>query len=448
MNMSAIRIMSTEEAGKSILLRHPPDETVMTPEMMERSRTLFGAPLTPDQVAGLIIKEVRTKGDMAIRHYSRLLDGIAPEEIKVKGEDIDKAMSTLPVDLINALQISADRIRAFHEKQPTGSWIHWDEDGGLGQMVRPLARVGLYVPGGQAIYPSSLLMAAVPAQVAGVEEIVVATPPNQDGSIDPVVLAAAHISGVHAVYGMGGAQAIAALAYGTESVPKVDKILGPGNIFVVMAKRQVFGVVDIDQLPGPTETMLIADDTANPAYAAADLLAQAEHDPMASAILLTYSRSLARAIQEEVDQQLTSLNRSAIIKASLQNNGGIVITKDISQAIDIANTYASEHLCLLLKEPWAYVGRIKNAGGVFVGEYSSEALGDYVTGPSHIMPTGGTARFSSPVSVRDFLKIISVFGINEQAGERLGPSAITIAEAEGLTAHAAAISQRLISSDD
>jgi len=446
--MSAIRIMSTEEAGKSILLRHPPDETVMTPEMMERSRTLFGAPLTPDQVAGLIIKEVRTKGDMAIRHYSRLLDGIAPEEIKVKGEDIDKAMSTLPVDLINALQISADRIRAFHEKQPTGSWIHWDEDGGLGQMVRPLARVGLYVPGGQAIYPSSLLMAAVPAQVAGVEEIVVATPPNQDGSIDPVVLAAAHISGVHAVYGMGGAQAIAALAYGTESVPKVDKILGPGNIFVVMAKRQVFGVVDIDQLPGPTETMLIADDTANPAYAAADLLAQAEHDPMASAILLTYSRSLARAIQEEVDQQLTSLNRSAIIKASLQNNGGIVITKDISQAIDIANTYASEHLCLLLKEPWAYVGRIKNAGGVFVGEYSSEALGDYVTGPSHIMPTGGTARFSSPVSVRDFLKIISVFGINEQAGERLGPSAITIAEAEGLTAHAAAISQRLISSDD
>jgi len=440
--------MSTEEAGKSILLRHPPDETVMTPEMMERSRTLFGAPLTPDQVAGLIIKEVRTKGDMAIRHYSRLLDGIAPEEIKVKGEDIDKAMSTLPVDLINALQISADRIRAFHEKQPTGSWIHWDEDGGLGQMVRPLARVGLYVPGGQAIYPSSLLMAAVPAQVAGVEEIVVATPPNQDGSIDPVVLAAAHISGVHAVYGMGGAQAIAALAYGTESVPKVDKILGPGNIFVVMAKRQVFGVVDIDQLPGPTETMLIADDTANPAYAAADLLAQAEHDPMASAILLTYSRSLARAIQEEVDQQLTSLNRSAIIKASLQNNGGIVITKDISQAIDIANTYASEHLCLLLKEPWAYVGRIKNAGGVFVGEYSSEALGDYVTGPSHIMPTGGTARFSSPVSVRDFLKIISVFGINEQAGERLGPSAITIAEAEGLTAHAAAISQRLISSDD
>lgn len=446
--MSAIRIMSTEEAGKSILLRHPPDETVMTPEMMERSRTLFGAPLTPDQVAGLIIKEVRTKGDMAIRHYSRLLDGIAPEEIKVKGEDIDKAMSTLPVDLINALQISADRIRAFHEKQPTGSWIHWDEDGGLGQMVRPLARVGLYVPGGQAIYPSSLLMAAVPAQVAGVEEIVVATPPNQDGRIDPVVLAAAHIAGVHAVYGMGGAQAIAALAYGTESVPKVDKILGPGNIFVVMAKRQVFGVVDIDQLPGPTETMLIADDTANPAYAAADLLAQAEHDPMASAILLTYSRSLARAIQEEVDQQLTSLNRSAIIKASLQNNGGIVITKDISQAIDIANTYASEHLCLLLKEPWAYVGRIKNAGGVFVGEYSSEALGDYVTGPSHIMPTGGTARFSSPVSVRDFLKIISVFGINEQAGERLGPSAITIAEAEGLTAHAAAISQRLISSDD
>jgi histidinol dehydrogenase len=446
--MSAIRILSSEEARRSILQRKPLDETALTPEMAERNRHLFGEALTPDQVAAKIIREVRETGDEAVKRYSLLFDGAASDELKVEHNDLAAALESLPEEVRKAFETSADRIRAFHEKQPAGSWIHWDEDGGVGQMVRPLARVGLYVPGGQATYPSSLLMAAIPAQVAGVEEIVVTTPANQDGKVDPVVLAAAHLAGVDAVYKVGGVQAIAALAYGTASIPRVDKILGPGNIFVVMAKRQVYGTVDIDQLPGPTETMLIADEEANPAYAASDLLAQAEHDPMASAILLTPSRFLAEAVQMEIGKQLKSLTRSHIIRTSLNNNGGLVLTDDINEAVNLANAYASEHLCLLVRDPWALVGRIKNAGGVFVGEYSSEALGDYVTGPSHIMPTGGTARFSSPLSVRDFVKIISLFAINEQAAQRLGPVAITMAEAEGLTAHAASVKQRLSSHDE
>ena len=446
--MSAIRILSSEEARRSILQRKPLDETALTPEMAERNRHLFGEALTPDQVAAKIIREVRETGDEAVKRYSLLFDGAASNELKVEHNDLAAALESLPEEIRKAFETSADRIRAFHEKQPAGSWIHWDEDGGVGQMLRPLARVGLYVPGGQAAYPSSLLMAAIPAQVAGVKEIVVTTPANQDGKVDPVVLAAAHLAGVDAVYKVGGVQAIAALAYGTASIPRVDKILGPGNIFVVMAKRQVYGTVDIDQLPGPTETMLIADEEANPVYAASDLLAQAEHDPMASAILLTPSRFLAEAVQMEIGKQLKSLTRSHVIRTSLNNNGGLVLTDDINEAVNLANAYASEHLCLLVRDPWALVGRIKNAGGVFVGEYSSEALGDYVTGPSHIMPTGGTARFSSPLSVRDFVKIISLFAINEQAAKRLGPVAITMAEAEGLTAHAASVKQRLSSHDE
>lgn len=438
-----IRIFSSEDARESILHRSPPDETVETPESAARSQALFGASLTPDQAAARIIREVREGGDEAIYKYARLLDGAAPNGLLVTGEEQHAALSSVPAELISALEKAADRIRSFHERQPVGAWMHWDEDGAVGQMVRPLARVGLYVPGGQAVYPSSLLMAAIPAQVAGVKDIVVATPPDRDGMVNPIVLAAAHIAGVKAVYKVGGAQAIAALAYGSETIPKVDKILGPGNIFVVMAKRQVFGVVDIDQLPGPTETMLIADDSANPAFAAADLLAQAEHDPMASAILLTPSQSLAEAVQREAATQADHLERADIIKSSFENNGGIVITENIAEAVRIANEYAPEHLCLLVRDPWALMGHIENAGGIFVGEYSSEALGDYVTGPSHIMPTGGTARFSSPLTVRDFLKIISVFAVNEAASMRLGPTAVTIAEAEGLTAHAASVNQRL-----
>jgi histidinol dehydrogenase len=318
----------------------------------------------------------------------------------------------------------------------------WDDTGGgLGQIIRPLERVGIYAPNGRAAYPSSLLMAAIPARVAGVKEIVVATPPRQ-GELNDTILAAARVVGASEIYAIGGAQAIGALAYGTASVPRVDKIMGPGNIFVVLAKRRVYGRVGIDALPGPTETLLIADETANPAYVAADLLAQAEHDPLASAILLTPSAAVAAAVQEQVVAQLAVLERQEVIRESLDNQGGIVVVESLDEALDLANEYAPEHLCLLTANPWALVGRVRNAGGIFVGEYSSEALGDYVTGPSHIMPTGQTARFSSPVNLWDFMKITSVFGLSQSQSAGISAEAIDLAEAEGLTAHAAAVRVR------
>jgi histidinol dehydrogenase len=306
-----------------------------------------------------------------------------------------------------------------------------------------LERVGVYTPAGRAPYPSSLLMSAVPARVAGVTEIIVCAPPNRDGAISPLILAAAEIAGVSRVFKVGGAQAIGAMAYGTASIPAVDKIVGPGNIFVVLAKRRVFGEVDIDQLPGPTETLLIADASARPDLCAADLLAQAEHDPLASAILLTTSPDLARAVEEQLAEQLPSLERESIARESLLTNGAIAVVPDLDAAFEIANGYAPEHLCLLLPDAWTYLDRVKHAGGVFVGEASPEVLGDYTAGPSHVMPTGRTARFSSPINVEEFIKIISVIGLNSTGLQRLGPPAATIARAEGLTAHARAVERRL-----
>jgi histidinol dehydrogenase len=315
----------------------------------------------------------------------------------------------------------------------------------LGQIVAPLRRVGLYAPGGAAPLPSSLLMAAIPARVAGVEEILVCSPPQRaTGLPAEVVLAAAHVAGVDRVFALGGAQAIAALAYGTERVPQVDKVAGPGNLFVVLAKRAVYGVVGIEALPGPTETLLIADQSASPRYAAADLLAQAEH-VLASAIMLTPSRALAEATQAEVASQLEALPEPNARDAAeaVEHRGGIVLVPGLDAAFDLANDYAPEHLCLLLADPWPYVGRVRNAGGVFLGERSFEVLGDYIAGPSHIMPTGGTARYASPVNVDDFRKIISLVGLNEAALRRIGPVAARLAEAEGLAAHAAAVRARL-----
>jgi len=286
-------------------------------------------------------------------------------------------------------------------------------------------------------------MAAVPARVAGVEEIVVCSPPGKDGKVSPMILGACKLCGVDHVYALGGAQAIAAMAYGTETVPRVDKILGPGNLFVVLAKRQVFGAVDIDQLPGPTEAMIVADDSAHPASVAIDLLAQAEHDVLASPLLITPSRQLAERVNEEVELLLERLSRREIIEASMERNGGIVLTSSVDEAIALANEYAPEHMCLLIEHPWNKLDQVRNAGGVFVGEACAEALGDYVVGPSHIMPTGGTARFSSALNVWDFVKIISLFGLNQDGVEALAPAAITLAEAEGFTAHAEAIRMRL-----
>ena len=438
-----IRILTPEEAGSSILKRRPLNEALFSAGIEEKNRELFGKPLTAEQAVAKIIDDVRENGDDSVRHYARLLDGSAPDAFEVPRSEIDEAFASLPAGLRDALETAADRIRSFHEKQTFESWTHWDEEGGTGQIVRPLDRVGVYVPGGGAAYPSSLLMAVIPARAAGVEEVVVATPPGREGTVAPAVLAAASLSGAGAVYRIGGAQAIAAMAYGTGTVSRVDKIVGPGNIFVTLAKRQVYGVVDIDQLAGPTETLLIADETADPVFAAADLLAQAEHDAMASAILITPSSTLALAVQHAVEVQLAALDRAEIIRSSLQRHGGIVLVANLEEAVELANAYAPEHLCLLVADPWPLVDRIRHAGGIFVGEHSSEALGDYVTGPSHIMPTGGSARFHSPLSVRDFLKITSLFAVNEQAEKRLGPAAIRLAEAEGLSAHAMAIRRRL-----
>ena len=439
----SIKIFSIEEARSSILLRRPLFELMSSPEIEHRNRMLFGEALNAEQAVTKIIDDVRENVDDSVSHYTHLLDGSAPETIEVPRDEIDNALDSLSTPLREALEMASERIRTYHERQPVDSWIHWDEDGGTGQIIRPLERLGVYVPGGGAAYPSSLLMAVIPARVAGVREIVVATPPARDGAIASIVMAAASIAGVDAVYRMGGAQAIAAMAYGTATIQSVDKIVGPGNIFVTLAKRQVYGIVDIDQLAGPTETMLVADESANPVFVAADLMAQAEHDAMASAILITPSKTLAGLVQNSIDEQLPQLERAPVIQSSLEQNGGIVIVTDLDEAIELVNAYAPEHLCLLVLDCWPLVDRIQNAGGIFIGEHSSEALGDYVIGPSHIMPTAGSARFFSPISVRDFLKVTSLFAINEQAEKKIGPAAIELAEAEGLSAHALAIRKRL-----
>ena len=432
-----------QEARRTVLRRVPFDEVPTSPELEEGIRRIFGESLTPEQVVARILKDVRTNGDAALRDYAERIDGSRLEAIEVPSADIDAAYETVDRKLRDALEVAAKQVRAFHERQYKDSWTHRTQDGAVGQIVRPLQRVGLYAPGGRAIYPSTVIMAAVPAQVAGVKEIVVCSPAGQDGKVSPLILAACKLCAVDHVYALGGAQAIAAMAYGTETVLRVDKILGPGNLFVVLAKRQVFGAVDIDQLPGPTEALVVADDSADPASVAVDLLAQAEHDAMASPVLITPSRGLAGKVNAEIEDLLQRLSRREIIEASMARNGGIVVTSGIDEAIELANDYAPEHMCLLVDDAWAKLDRVRNAGGVFVGEACAEALGDYVVGPSHIMPTGGTARFSSALNVWDFVKIISVFGLNEQGVAELAPAAITLAEAEGFTAHAEAIRMRL-----
>ncbi|RIK45412.1 MAG: histidinol dehydrogenase [Chloroflexi bacterium] len=404
---------------------------------------VFGADLTADEVVRRILADVRQQGDAALRHYTLAIDGVALERLEVTAEELDAAFAAVPTATVEALRYSAERIRRFHERQHVDSWIDFQPEGALGQIIRPLDRVGVYAPGGTAPYPSSLLMVAVPAAVAGVGEVIVCAPPERNGRIAPVTAVAARIAGASRVFKLGGAQAIGAMAYGTESVPKVDKVLGPGNIFVVLAKRQVYGTVAIDALPGPTETLLIADDGADPRLCAADMLAQAEHDPMASAILLTTSVPLAAEVSTELAVQVERLERAAIARESLERNGAIVVVETLEAAFDIANEYAPEHLCLLLRQPWDWVNQVRHAGGIFVGEHSPEVAGDYTAGPSHVMPTGRTARFSSPVNVLDFLKVISVIGLNERGLAQVGPPAMEVARAEGLTAHAAAIEKRL-----
>lgn len=419
------------------------NETPVPESVLERSERLFGARLTPQEAVERILADVRARGDEALHHWTRTLDGAELDEVELPPAAL--ALASVDSELHEAIRVAIARVRAFHEKQPAGGWVEYAEGGALGQLVRPLARVGVYVPGGLAPLVSSLIHTAVPALVAGVEEIVVATPPGPDGEVHPAILVAAREIGVKAVYRVGGAQAIAALAYGTESVPRVDKIAGPGNVFVVLAKRAVYGATGIESLPGPTETLVLADEFASARFVAADLLAQAEHNG-AEPVLVTPSRDLLIEVERELFRQLEALpepNRSWA-RDSVLNRFKIVLTSTLDEAFHLANLYAPEHLCLLLNDAWAHVGKVKRAGGIFVGEASMEALGDYVAGPSHVMPTGGTARFLSPVNVRDFQNIISLVGVNERTLREVGPHAARLARAEGLEAHARAIEARLV----
>ena len=442
-NATTIRIIRDLAEARAALTRRRGFEETELPERVRAGiQRIFGEDLTADQVVDRILRDVRTQGDDAVYRYTRDLDRADLDALEVPRAEWDRALDELDPALIAALQTSADQIAAFHQKQIRQSWMDYGPEGILGQIVRPLERIGVYAPGGTAVYPSSLLMTAVPARVAGVSEIIVCSPPT-GGRVSSLILAAAKIAGVDRLFQIGGAQAIGAMAYGTASVPHVDKIFGPGNIFVVLAKQRVYGVVAIDQLPGPTETLVVADDHADPRITAADLLAQAEHDVMASAILITTSDNLAVAVERELVRQVATLERREIASASLAANGLIAVVPDIETAIDLANAYAPEHLCLLLRDPWQAVPLVKHAGGIFVGENSPEALGDYTTGPSHVMPTGGTARFFSPLHLGDFTKVINVAAANERALRRLSPATIAIARAEGLTAHARAIEQRL-----
>jgi histidinol dehydrogenase len=431
-------------ARRTILRRMPLDELAVPPALRDSIERMFGARLSPAEAVDRIIRDVRERGDAALHEWGAKLDGARGGPIEVPRERLKQAAAAIDPALLAALELAAAEIERFHRRQARNSWVDFSVEGALGQIVVPLQRVGLYAPGGSAPLPSSLLMAAIPARVAGVEEIVVCSPPQRaTGEMHEIVMAAAHVAGVDRAFALGGAQAIAALAYGTASVPQVDKIAGPGNLFVVLAKRAVYGVVGIESLPGPAETLVIADEDADPRLAAADLLAQAEHDLVASAIMLTTSRAVAEATQAEVARQLEALERAEVAAQSVERRGGIVVVRDLNDAFELANAYAPEHLCLLLKDPWQYVGKVRNAGGIFLGERSFEVLGDYVAGPSHIMPTGGTARYASPVNVDDFRKVISLVGLNEAALRRIGPAAARLADAEGLTAHAAAVRARL-----
>lgn len=392
-----------------------------------------------------VIANVRERKDQAIFEYTEKFDKVAlsADTIQVTQKEIDEAYAQVDEKLLEIVRKALVNIRSYHEKQKKNSWFDSQENGIiLGQKVTALQRVGVYVPGGKAVYPSSVLMNVVPAKVAGVDEIIMTTPPGKDGKVNPVTLVAAKEAGVDKVYKVGGAQAIAALAFGTESIPKVDKIVGPGNIFVALAKKAVFGYVSIDSIAGPSEILVLADETANPRYVAADLLSQAEHDEMASAILITTSRTLAEQVSAEVDGFVAVLSRAEIIQKSLDNYGYILVAENMDDAIATANEIASEHLEIVTKNPFEAMTKIRNAGAIFIGEYSSEPLGDYFAGPNHILPTNGTAKFFSPLSVDDFIKKSSIISYSREALQEVHTDIEAFAESEQLTAHANSIRVR------
>ena len=441
-----MRIIRDFKEAKALLRRSPFEPNEIPINMKQRIKDIFGKELTPEEAVRRIIADVRNKGDTALFDYTERIDRVALGSLEVSREEIEEAYGKVDSELISALNIAAQQVLSFHQLQMRHCVKAFTE-GGLGQIVRPLERVGVYVPGGTACYPSTVLMTAIPAKVAGVNEVIVATPPKGDGEIPAPTLVAADIAKVDRLFKVGGAQAIAALAFGTQSIPKVDKICGPGGLFIILAKRMVFGTVDIDGLAGPTETVIIADESANPALCAADLLAQAEHDVLSSAILITTSSRVAEETSREVERQLKELERAQIARKSLDETGRITLVTDMDQAIELVNLYAPEHLSLMVRNASSYIEKIRHAGGIFIGESTPETLGDYVAGPSHVMPTGGSARFRSPLGVGDFLKLTTVVSLSNEDLEKLGPAAAIIARAEGLTAHARSVELRLKKGD-
>ncbi|WP_407942260.1 histidinol dehydrogenase [Microaerobacter geothermalis] len=417
---------------------------IVTKEQLQTKRDVETG--TEEQRAAVltILNQVKKEGDQALFEYTRQFDGVSLSSLKIPSDLMERAAESVSPSFYEGLKEAANNIRQFHEQQKRLSWMDSRPTGTiLGQLIQPLNRVGLYVPGGTAAYPSSVLMNAIPAQVAGVKEIVMVTPPSKEGAVSAGVLAACHLLGIKEVYSIGGAQAIAALAYGTETIQPVDKIVGPGNIYVALAKREVFGVVDIDMVAGPSEIVVVADEGANPRYVAADLLSQAEHDVMASAVCITTSPSLAEAVKQAIEEQLSNLPRKEIALQSLLNYGAICVVKDIEEALEVVNQLAPEHLELMVSSPFNLLGKVKNAGAIFLGSYSSEPVGDYFAGPNHVLPTNGTARFSSPLNVDDFVKKSSLIYYSKEDLLEHGEKIITMAEVEGLEAHANAIRIRL-----
>ena len=438
-----IPIYSLEEAEKSILIRNSIVNTPVSPQINNQIIKIFGKPLTPQEVVKRIINEVIKKGDLALIEWTKKLDNIdISNSIEIKVDQMETALESIDVKIKEVLIKTIDRILAFHRKQPISSWTTNELGGSLGQIITPIQRVGFYIPGGSAPLLSTIIHSVCPAIIAGVEEIVIVSPPP----ISPIILATCNLirdfNVKFRVFRIGGIQAIAALAFGTEAVPKVNKIVGPGNIFVTLAKREVYGIVGIDGIAGPTEAVILADGSADPELIASDLLAQAEHDFLSIPILLTTSLDLANKVKNSIEEQMPKLPRAEIARYAIENNGGIIVVTNIKEAISIVNDFAPEHLSIVIKDPQEILPQIKNSGGVFLGESSCEVMGDYVAGPSHVMPTGGAAKFSSPLSVLDFIKITSLIALDTKTVKTIAPLAEVLARNEKLTAHSEAARRR------
>ena len=443
-----MKIVKAKELGaekiEKLLTKAAFDEVELNPKIREANKKLFGADLTAAEVVERIVSEVRRDGDQAVMKYTKLIDraDFTPEQFLVSEEEYAAAEKAAAPAIVESLRRAAENVRRYHQEQKPNSWMTYREHGSiLGQSIIPLDRVAIYVPGGTAAYPSSVIMNAVPAVVAGVKEIIMMVPPK-NGQINPYVLVAAKAAGVSKIYKIGGAQAIAAMAFGTETIPRVDKITGPGNIFVTLAKKAVYGHCDIDMLAGPSEILIVADKTADPVYTAADMLSQAEHDMLASSIVITDSEELAQKVAVEAEKQLQQLPRQEIARASLERNGLIVVAEDIMQAMEFANVSAPEHMEILTEQPFQLLPYVRHAGAVFLGAYSPEPLGDYFAGPNHVLPTGGTARYYSVLNVETFMKRTSIISYTQPALNEVQGDIIRLAEAEGLQAHANAIRLR------